>query len=132
MFRSRALEYAILSAAEVASHSDGKSGPGVQAHKVAQTYELPTVYAGKIMSQLAKAQILRSDRGPLGGFQLARPANKITLLEIYEAVHGTLGQDKASAIPPAVAKQINTAIDATYDVIRKRLEATSLADLMKR
>ena len=92
MFRSKALSYAVLSAAEVANQSDGKPGSGLQAAKVAQTYELPTAYAAKVMSHLAKAQVLRSDRGPRGGFQLARAANKITLLEIYEAVHGPLGQ----------------------------------------
>ena len=132
MLRSRALEYAILSAAEVATQSDGKPGPGVQAHKVAQTYELPTAYAGKIMSQLAKAQVLRSVRGPNGGSQLARAANKITLLEIYEAVNGKLGQDTASALPSSVAKPVNAAFDATYNLTSKRLGATTLADLMKR
>ena len=132
MFRSRALGYAILSAAEVASQSDGKPGSGVQAANIAQTYDLPAQYAAKIISRLSKAQILRSDRGPNRGFQLAHTANKITLLEIYEAVHGTLGQDTASAIPLTVAKQINAAFDATYAVIRKRLGGTTLADLMKR
>ena len=84
------------------------------------------------MSQLAKANVLQSDRGPNGGFKLARAANKITLLEIYEAVHGTLGQDTASALPPALAKPVNAAIDATCGVIRKRLESVSLGDLMKK
>ena len=38
--------------------------------------------------QLAKARVFQSDRGPMGGFTLARPANKITLREIFEAVRG--------------------------------------------
>ena len=72
------------------------------------------------MSQLAKANILRSDRGPMGGFALARPANKITLLEIFEAVkYGSalrkVGADikvrvvKSDTQPVPVAKPIPTA-----------------------
>ena len=49
---------------------------------VAQTYDLPTAYTGKIMTQLAKARILRSDMGTMGGFRLARPANKIPFLKL--------------------------------------------------
>ncbi len=129
MFRSKALSYAILAATEVAKQGDGA---GVQAAAVAKEYDLPSAYGAKIMSQLAKANVLQSDRGPNGGFKLTRAANKITLLEIYEAVHDTLGKDAASALPPALAKPVNAAIDATCGVIRKRLEGVSLGDLMKK
>ena len=129
MFRSRALSYAILAATEVAKRGDGA---GIQAANIAAACDLPTAHGAKIMSQLAKAHVFRSDRGARGGFQLARAANKITLLEIYEAVHGTLGQDAASSLPPALAKPVNAAFDATYGVIRKRLEGVSLGDLMKK
>ena len=41
------------------------------------------------MSRLVRARILQSKKGPCGGFSLARPATKITMLEIIEALEGT-------------------------------------------
>lgn len=43
----------------------------------------------KVVQQLAHAGLLETERGPSGGAKLARPAKKITLLEIYVAAGGT-------------------------------------------
>jgi Rrf2 family protein len=50
---------------------------------------LPTVR--KILKLLSRAGILTASRGNLGGYQLARPLNQISLLEIVEAIDGKLG-----------------------------------------
>jgi DNA-binding IscR family transcriptional regulator len=42
------------------------------------------------MNQLAHAGLLRSKHGPQGGFSMAILANEISLLEIIEAVDGSL------------------------------------------
>src|SRR5256885_3427840 len=49
---------------------------------------LPT--AQKLMGQLAACGLLSSVRGAAGGFALARPANKISLADIVEAVEGPI------------------------------------------
>ena len=43
----------------------------------------------KVVQQLVRAGILETERGPSGGAKLARPANKIFLLDIYVAAGGT-------------------------------------------
>ena len=48
------------------------------------------VYLFKVLEKLIKANILRSKRGPGGGFSLTRPAKDITILEIIEAVDGPM------------------------------------------
>jgi len=44
----------------------------------------------KILQQLAKYNFLESTRGPKGGFILKRRPEEISLLEIYEAIEGTI------------------------------------------
>ena len=129
MLRSRALSYAILAATEVAQQSNGA---GVQSHTVARTYDLPPAYGAKIMGQLGKARVLRSMRGPNGGFTLARPANKITRLEIFEAVNGPVSGGDAPELPDAIRRAVKAATGRAADVIRNRLEGVTLASLLKK
>ena len=128
MFQSKANSYALLALIEV-SRSDAKTG--VQAHHVASRYSLPTAYAAKVMSQLAKAGVLRSDRGPRGGFTLARPAKNISLLAILEALNGPMINDEM--LPDNAPKHLRRNADAIFGKIvndtRKTLEKTSLEDL---
>jgi Rrf2 family protein len=42
----------------------------------------------KVLQRLVKAGLVKSIRGPNGGFLLTRPADKITLLDVYESIEG--------------------------------------------
>ncbi len=136
MFRSKATSYAILAAAEIAKRQTTPGGPGVQASEVAELYDLPTAYAAKVMSQLTKGQVLRSDRGPRGGFQLARTPEKITLLEMFEAVHGVLdgGGDMrvTGNIPDSIRRKVSQAFNKVTNQMRSRMTSITLADLLKK
>jgi Rrf2 family protein len=45
-------------------------------------------HLAKVMRRLVQARLVSSVRGPGGGFKLARPASRISLLQIYSAVEG--------------------------------------------
>jgi len=92
MFPSKASTYAILAVIEIARRQRDRK-TGVQAGEIARQFGLPAAYAAKVMTQLARAEILRSDRGPRGGFRLQRPAEEIKLLEVVEAVDGVVGNN---------------------------------------
>jgi len=128
MFQSKANSYALLALIEV---SRGETNTGVQAHHVAARYNLPTAYAAKVMSQLAKAGVLRSDRGPRGGFTLARPAKNINLLSILEALNGPMINDEMlpENAPKHLRRNADTIFSKIVDDTRKTLEKTTLEDL---
>lgn len=44
----------------------------------------------KVMQRLGRAGLVHSTRGPQGGFTLALPPAKVTLLDIYEAIEGPI------------------------------------------
>jgi len=60
-------------------------------HQIADAWGVSANHLAKVMPRLSRAGLTESVRGPTGGFRLARPANQITLLEIYEAVEGPAG-----------------------------------------
>jgi len=47
-------------------------------------------HLSKVMQRLCREKLIDSSRGPGGGFQLGRPADEITLQEIFETIEGRL------------------------------------------
>lgn len=67
------------------------SGEGPQPiDRIGERQAIPTRYLEQIFQRLRRAGLIESKRGPGGGYRLARPAAEIRLLEIVEAVAGSL------------------------------------------
>ncbi len=47
-------------------------------------------HLAKVLQQLVKYNFLKSVRGPSGGFVLNKPPDQISVLEIYEAIEGSI------------------------------------------
>ena len=58
------------------------------AGEIAKTIAGSEAHLAKVMRRLVRARLVKSTRGPGGGFKIARQADEITLLDIYEAVEG--------------------------------------------
>jgi len=84
---SRSTGYALLAVGYIAQHQDEKI---ILSQNISKKYDIPLEYLLKILQQLVRANVLRSKRGPHGGFSLAKPAKKITMLQIIEAVDGPM------------------------------------------
>lgn len=62
----------------------------VTAKDIADHEEIPMRYLLKTLRSLVKAGILRSFRGPEGGYALAKEPKDISLLDVVEAVEGPI------------------------------------------
>ena len=87
---SRSAGYGLLAVGYIAQHRDKKI---ILSNTISEKYNIPLEYLLKIMQQLVRVGVLRSKRGPRGGFSLAKSPNKITMLEIVEAVEGPIVSD---------------------------------------
>ena len=87
----------------------------------------------RLLKPLADAGILRSVRGPNGGYSLARQANDITLLEVVEAVGRRLRGDASATSKEGAAldKRLQAVCDEVLAVVRERLGKVTLAELAK-
>jgi len=72
---------------DLALHQD--EGP-VQREDIARRQEIPSPYLARLMAEMVRAGLVRGDRGPGGGYSLARSLAEIRTGEIIEAVEGPL------------------------------------------
>ena len=86
---SRKTDYALLAMARMAQHSQESDTP-LSCRDIADLYELPLQQLMGILKQLQRAGLLRSTRGPTGGYHLALPANQLPLSKIIEALEGPI------------------------------------------
>jgi Rrf2 family protein len=84
---SDAANLAIHAMAHLAHHQDGANHSVLQ---IAAEQDVSAAHLSKVMRRLTRAGLIRSRRGPGGGFVLGRPADKITLLDIFQAIAGPL------------------------------------------
>jgi len=80
-------EYAIRGIVYLAAQSEDRV---CLLNDIAAAVEVPATFLAKIFQQFSKIGLVKSYRGTGGGFVLGRPSDKITLLEVVEAVEGPI------------------------------------------
>ncbi|MBI5666235.1 MAG: Rrf2 family transcriptional regulator [Nitrospirae bacterium] len=65
----------------------------VMVNEIAAERDIPQSFLAKILQTLAKAGIVESLRGVQGGFRLARKPSDISLLDVVEAMEGTVAMN---------------------------------------
>jgi Rrf2 family protein len=83
---SARVDYALRAMAELAS---GPGGP-MTSERIARTQEIPPKFLESILLQLRRGGLVHAQRGPEGGYWLARPANKISLADVIRVIDGPL------------------------------------------
>jgi Rrf2 family transcriptional regulator, iron-sulfur cluster assembly transcription factor len=131
MSLSQTTGYAILALASLAEKENATGA----VQKIARRAGVPAPYLAKIIRALAAGGLVTAKRGFHGGITLARPADKITILEISEAIDG-----------PVFLNQCLLGLEACSDdracpthrfwkkeraQIRRNLRGISLADVVE-
>jgi Rrf2 family protein len=125
-------DYAIRAAAELAAR--GGADP-VKADQIAAAQEIPLKFLLNILNELRRAGLVSSQRGPAGGYRLARQARETTLAEVIRAVEGPLAsvhetrpEDVHYPGASAALRDVWIAVRAS---LRSVLEAVTVADLVE-
>jgi Rrf2 family protein len=128
---SRSTGYALVACGYIAQHyKDG----AVLAARVSKEYDIPLEYLLKILQQMVRANVLRSKRGPRGGFFLARESTDITLLQIVEAVDGPMMShlhlaEQTNNAPFSL--KMEAVCKKATDEVRSIYDAALLSELLK-
>jgi Rrf2 family protein len=83
------VDYALRAVAELAS-SGGSAESPVTAERLATAQAIPPKFLESILLQLRRAGVVHSQRGPEGGYWLAKPANEISLADVIRVIDGPL------------------------------------------
>jgi Rrf2 family protein len=85
--------FAMSEAASIAIHSMvliARNENGINAVKIAQNTGFSKNHISKVLQRMVKSDLLKSVRGPSGGFTLKILPEKVSLLTIYEAIEGPM------------------------------------------
>lgn len=83
----RAGEYAVRCALYLAYQGEGVT---TSRREIARVMDIPNQFLSKIAPQLAKAQIIEIIQGAKGGYRLIISPDKLTMLDVVEAVIGEI------------------------------------------
>jgi Rrf2 family protein len=123
------VDYAIRALAELAVADDGP----VKAEQLADAQDIPINFLRDIMRELRRVRIVRSHRGPEGGFVLGRPASEISLADIFRALDGPLAEVRDQSLSAMSYRGPATDLPVVWMAVRaslrRVLETTTVADL---
>ena len=123
-------DYAVRAAVELAgSRVDAPR----KVDEVSQAQGIPLSFLENILTQLRSAGVVRSQRGPEGGYWLAHPASEVTLADVIRAVEGPLvgvrGQRPEEVEYGGSAESLQQVWVALRANLRKVLERVTVADV---
>jgi Rrf2 family iron-sulfur cluster assembly transcriptional regulator len=132
MIYSRSSEYAIRAFVHLAQVPDAKYA---MVKQIAAEEEIPSHFLAKILQQLARKGLLRSSKGPTGGFTLRVPADEIRLVDIVEALDGLGEYQKCTSGLAECSDDMPCALHDSWKALRSRimdyLGRNTIADLAK-
>ena len=85
---SRKVDYALRAVIHLAG--DAQRERSCTVAEIAERERIPKQFLEKIIRDLIRTSLVKSRRGPHGGYVLARPAEEVTFRNVIEAVEGPI------------------------------------------
>ncbi len=110
-------------------------GERTSSRDLARRQFIPLPFLTKIISQLSTAKLIETQRGANGGIWLARPANQISMKEVFEALEGPILLNRCLIHPQKCPMQLNCAVHDVWGDIQTHiitvLGETTFDDLLR-
>lgn len=114
--------------------ADGPPGFPLRGEALARAQGLPVKFVENTLVELRRGRLVTSQRGPEGGYRLARPAGEIALAEVFRILEGPLAEvrgmrpeETAYDGPAAHLQEVWVAVRAALRLV---LESVTLADVL--
>lgn len=129
---SKTAEYALRAVACLSTRTDGPTS----ADELAVLTKVPRRYLTRVLQDLAAGGLVQSRPGPGGGYELCRPADRLTILDVVQTVgpiarirQCPLGLKSHTELCPLHAEldKAYAATEAAFDsvTIKELVESTS-------
>ena len=129
---SRSVLYGISAMAYLAAQPDGKRCGALE---ISEHEDIPISFLWKILQSLQHRGLVRSARGVGGGYQLALPANEISLMSIVKTLGSIAELNQCLLRRQGCTEQSPCTLHHHWADIRRRLlemlETTTVADLVR-
>ena len=125
---SQTTEYALRAVVYLAS----QGGAAQTTQQIAEATRVPAGYLAKVMQGLSRAGLVYSQRGLHGGFTLTRPADKLTVLDVVQAVDPVR---RIRSCPLGIKGHVNLCplhrrLDQAVALVEDALQRSTIAELL--
>ncbi|HTK34217.1 MAG TPA: Rrf2 family transcriptional regulator [Caulobacteraceae bacterium] len=132
--------YAVMAMADLAAHTGGEaSARAITLAEIAGRQQISLAYLEQLFARLRRAGLVRSARGPGGGYRLAKAADETRISEIVlaadEPIRATrcTGEDKAAGCMASGEQCLTHGLwEALGNQIERYLDGVSLDDVIQR
>ena len=104
----------------------------VRIKEIAGTFGVSQAHLAKVLNRLVHAGFVTASRGPMGGYRLDRPADSITLKDIFTAIDGIL-DDNCCMFSVPLCDSKGCVLGDFFDTQSKRIDnkliRTKLSDV---
>jgi Rrf2 family protein len=124
-------EYALRAVAYLAC---GNGEPRT-VHEISEATQVPADYLSKVLQELSKIELVRSQRGLYGGFTLLRDPQRLSVLEVVEAI-SPLHRVRACPLQrsehrPGRLCSLHQLLDDAVASVQRTLGGVTISDLVQ-
>lgn len=134
MYISAKVDYATRALLALADAEAKEPGSSLKGEAVAERQGLPTKFVENILVDLRRAGFVSAQRGAVGGYRLAKPADEIAIADVIRAVEGPLAEVRGLR-PDRLqydgsAQHLQDVWIAVRAALRSVLERVTIADVL--